>query len=165
MDNSVLLNMLSTLMSSPKKPEESYTTPSHSKDLDYMYPYGDFPIKYTKSYQEYQRISRNNILYPSQYQTSNAESIQPDSTTTDSSNTPNTSISMSSIMPLIQSLLSGKKNSSEDILNNILPLLFKDSPSITPLLSLIKSSSTAHKPSVNTLNTDKVDIDSLQIIN
>lgn len=144
MDN--LLELLK-LFQNNKEPESKPI----SKELKEQYPYGEFPIRYTKSGQEtIRKQSEHRFSY---------EHDQPNTDTTKSD------ISLESLLPLIQTMSSGKKDSN-NMIGALSSLLFKDNPQIANLLKLFPVKNNVNiKNTDNFPNTNKVQINSLKRIN
>lgn len=143
MDISSIANLFKTLSSGQGTDEKETNV---SDEISMQYPYGDFPIRYTKSGQEaLRRQSETRFLNP------------PTQT-----NTQNSDLDISTIVTLL-SLFGGKKKSSSDILELLSPILFKNNPELKTLLKLFNKESP--KEIVNTEdfpNTHKVSISSLK---
>ena len=146
-----LINLMSTL-SQNKQEQPKQTIPKEILD---QYPYGDFPIKYTKTGQETIRINSQNRF---SYQ----EDIPQNTEEKD-----NTSLDLNSLLPLIQ-ILSNKTHSQKDMLQVFSKILFKDHPEMESLLKLF---STNQNKDINTQeinntknfpDTNKVSISSLK---
>ena len=160
MINDNLLNMITSIMSNlptSTKPQNETNNTDISHELKSMYPYGEFPVKYTKSYQDHIRQNLNNdTAY-----TDNKSTID---TYINEQPTTSQSLDLKTILPLIQNLSSGNRD-SKSLINAITPLLFKDQPN---LLSLIDSLPLTNKKSAidtNTLNVDRIDLDSYTLVN
>ena len=124
------------------------------KEILDQYPYGQFPIKYTKSGQETIRKQSEN-----RYSYSDTES-----TTEKQSNSFDIS-SLSAFLPIIQALSGGKKN-SKDLMNIFGKILFKDNPELQKIINLLpKTKSQEIDNSSNDFNTQSVNITSLKRIN
>lgn len=132
---------------SPNKEEATLNIPREILD---QYPYGQFPVRYTKAGQE-------NIRKESENRFSYKEEPQP-TPSKDNSN-------ILELLPLIQ-MLSGKKNSKE-MFKMLSKLLFKDHKELEKLFELIQPCSIKSQElkSKNQFpNTDKVKISSLKRI-
>ena len=119
-----------------------------SKELKEQYPYGEFPIRYTKTGQESIREhSEKRFSYDAPLEQ------------------PKPNISIESLLPLIQTLSSGKK-SGGNMLEIVSKLLFKDNPQMANLLKLFpKKNNVEIKNADNFPDTKKVEISSLKRIN
>lgn len=123
------------------------------KELSDQYPYGKFPIQYTKTGQEkLRRESESRFSYK--------ENIEERPT-----NDTNNNLDISSFLPIIQVMSSGKKN-PQDIMKIFSKILFKDHPEYEKLFTLF----TKHKPQEfakkdDFPNTNKIQISSLKRIN
>lgn len=145
MENTNLSNLINILSRNTSN-EQAMEQVVPKEVLD-QYPYGDFPLKYTKVGQEYLRKnSEARYLNPTPpYQES--KEPKPD---------------MSTLVSLL-SLVGNKKKNPNDMLELFSSLLFKDNPEIKNLLKLFGSKK---QPEINTCNTfpdtDKVKISSLK---
>lgn len=143
-----LLNLINILSKSSTDNNE------HKQDIPQeilsQYPYGDFPIRYTKSGQEsLRRESEKRYAYEKK------EDEQ-------SSHTNN--ISIAELIPFLQ-LLGNKKEPTETF-QLLTKLLFKDNKEIESLFKLIPKSKPQEIDHENEFpNTNKVKINSLQRIN
>ena len=153
MDN--LINLMSTLyQKNNTPPPQQQNIPKEILD---QYPYGEFPIRYTKVGQEdIRKNSENRFAY----------TIEP--TQIDNQNNSN-NLDFKTLLPLIQTL-SNKNTSSKDMFKVFSQLLFKDNPELQSLLELFSKTTT---PSIKNQeidnrelfpNTNKVSISSLQKI-
>lgn len=144
MDN--LLDILK-LFQDNKQPLQSNQI---SKELKEQYPYGEFPIKYTKTGQETIRKQSENRF---SYETNSDEK----------SNQSN--INLESLLPLIQTLSSGKKDNNS-MMNIMSKILFKDNPQIANLFKLFPPKNNINIKNSDTFpDTNKVQINSLKRIN
>lgn len=122
-----------------------------SKELREQYPYGEFPIRYTKSGQETLRKHSENRF---SYNEDKIEQIAPQGN----------NLSLETILPLIQTLSSSKKN-NENMIEVFSKLLFKDNPQINSLLKLFQNKKSINiKSSDDFPDTNKVEISSLNRI-
>lgn len=118
-----------------------------------QYPYGQFPLRYTKSGQEIIRKQSENRFSYNEYPTKNAKTDNP-----------NTNLNLTTLLPLIQ-MLSGGKKSSKDMMQLFSKLLFKDNPDMQKLINLIPNLKGQEiKSEENFPNTNKVKISSLKKI-
>ena len=142
MDN--LLELLKLFSNNKQEPVVTI-----SKELKEQYPYGEFPIRYTKT-------GQNSIREHSEKRFSYDTPPQ----------TQKTDISIESILPLIQTLSSGKKSSS-NMLDVLSKVLLKDNPQMAGLLKLFpkKNNHTEIKGKEIFPNTNKVETSSLKRIN
>ena len=130
--------------------KENYTTKNEiPKEIKDQYPYGEFPIKYTKNGQEKIRIqSENRFSYSEeQKQQQNNGSLEQ----------------LNLFIPLIQ-MMTNKKE-PKDMLQIFGKLLFKDNPELQKLFSLmpkIKSQEINNNQAFP--NTNKINISSLKKI-
>jgi len=131
---------------SPSQKEEKVVI---SKELQEQYPYGEFPIRYTKSGQEtIRKQSEKRFSYD-----------EPKEHTIKENN-----FNIETLLPLIQTLSSGKKQGG-NLLQMLTPILFKDNPQMAQLFKLFPQ-----KPKVDIKNdeffpdTNKVEINSLRKI-
>lgn len=144
MDTSSMESLIKLL--SANTSQSSQSNEPIKKEIDMQYPYGDFPIRYTKSGQEFMRKNSE-----ARYQSPPPPEPQQSS-----------SIDISTLVTLM-SLLGGKKKSSSDMLELISPILFKNNPELKSLLKLFNKD----KPkeiigSQDFPNTNKVSISSLK---
>lgn len=148
-----LINLISSL--SQNKTTSPTSQPNIPKEILEQYPYGDFPIRYTKVGQEVLRSNSENRFA---YQETPLEK-QPSETTLD----------FKSLIPLLQ-VLTNKNHSSKDMFNVFSQLLFKDKPEFKPIIDLLSRTTT--QPIKNQEidnrdtfpNTNTVSISSLQKI-
>ncbi|MBE5757503.1 MAG: hypothetical protein E7345_01045 [Clostridiales bacterium] len=106
MDNiSEIIKMLSS-----NKPETKTSIP---KEISDQYPYGEFPIRYTKSGQE--KIRKHS---ESRFSYSEPPKLE---------NNDNNSFDIQSLLPLIH-IFSGGKKSPQDLMHLFGKMLFKDNP-------------------------------------
>lgn len=125
------------------------------KEILEQYPYGEFPLRYTKSGQEYLRKN-------SEARYLNSPPSTQDKVEDDTSKP----IDLSTILTL-STLLSNKKKQPSDMLELISSILFKDNPEIKKLLKLFKPTTKAQEviPKEDFPDTNKVCISSLKRIN
>ena len=149
-----LINLMSTL-SQNKHEQPKQTIP---KEILEQYPYGDFPIRYTKIGQETIRINSQNRFSYKEDITQNTEQKE------------STSLDLNSLLPLIQ-ILSNKNHSQKDMLQAFSKILFKDNPEIESLLKLFTSTQNQDikTQEINNTNnfpdTNKICISSLKRVN
>lgn len=116
MDNTNFSNLINILSKTPI----DATNGNIPKEVLDQYPYGDFPLRYTKTGQEFLRKnSEARYLNPSPNPEAN-KSSEPD---------------MSTLVSIL-SLLGGKKKSSNDIFELLSSILFKDNPELKNILKL-----------------------------
>ena len=139
MDNN-LIEIISSLYKQKDTPPVEI-----SQELKNQYPYGEFPIKYTRHGQEeIRKHSENRFLVPEPTRENK-----------------NTDLNIMSLLPLLQ-LLGGKKN-SKDMMQILSGILFKDNPEMQKLFKLIPSPNKEIKKSSSDFpDTNKVNISSLQ---
>ena len=125
------------------------------KEISDQYPYGQFPIQYTKHGQEtIRKQSENRFSY--------ADNITDENKS--KNNIANSPLSL--LLPLIQTMSNNKKQ-PKDLMQIFGKLLFKDNPELQQLLSLmpkIKSQEINSNTTSNFPNTQKVNISSLKKI-
>lgn len=123
------------------------------KEISDQYPYGEFPIRYTKSGQESIRKSSENRYSYSEPVKTMETSPKPDMS------------SISILLPLIQ-MLSGQKKQPKDMFQLLSKLLFKDNPEMSKLFQMIPQikGQEINNSKVNDFDTNKVNISSLQKI-
>lgn len=123
------------------------------KEIKDQYPYGEFPIQYTKSGQEtIRKQSENRFSYSEEKNNSQPENAKPDAN------------QLSLLLPIIQMLSSNKKN-PKDLMQVFGKLLFKDNPDLQRLFNLMpKVKSQEIKTEESFPNTNKVNINSLKRI-
>jgi uncharacterized protein YdiU (UPF0061 family) len=120
------------------------------KEIEKQYPYGQFPIKYTKSGQE-------NIRKQSESRYSNTEHNKYEETTKDN-------LGLETILPFIQLMTTGKKN-NKDMMGILSKLLFKDKPELQKLFNLLpntKQKNQEIKSNEQFPDTNKIKISSLK---
>lgn len=118
-----------------------------------QYPYGQFPLRYTKSGQEIIRKQSENRFSYNENPINNTKVDNP-----------NTNFNLTTLLPLIQ-MLSGGKKSSKDMMQIFSKLLFKDNPDMQKLINLIPNLKGQEiKSEDNFPNTNKVKISSLKKI-
>ena len=124
------------------------------KEIVDQYPYGQFPLRYTKSGQEIiRKQSESRYSYNSQPNQAEEPSNQSDK------------LNLSMLLPIIQMLSGGKKN-SKDIMQIFSKLIFKDNPDMQKLFSMLPNLKGAEvkKQEDSFPNTNKVEISSLKKI-
>ena len=121
MDN--IFDMLGKLGSQKSQNESSQAVPKEILD---QYPYGQFPLRYTKSGQEILRKqSENRFSYEQEKKTISTQGEKQDS-----------GLNMQMLIPIIQMLSGGKKN-QKDMMQIFSKLLFKDNPDMQKLFSIL----------------------------
>ncbi|MBQ7352185.1 MAG: hypothetical protein IJW59_04955 [Clostridia bacterium] len=140
-----LINLIK-LLSNSNKPQQQEKQKIPKEIID-QYPYGEFPIRYTRTGQEdIRKNSENRFSYTEQRdEKTNLEN----------------NFDLQSILPLLQML--GKKGNTTDILKTISSLIFKDQPELQKIFELLpqtKSKDTNHSNNFPDLN--KVNIASLK---
>lgn len=150
MDN--IFNMLDKLNSNNSSTVENNNIPKEILD---QYPYGQFPIRYTKYGQE---IIRKQSESRFKYENDNVQNIEK--------NTIDKKLDISTLLPIIQMLSSGKK-SNKDMMQLFSKILFKDNPDLQKLFSLFPTikGQDIDKQKDEFPNTNKVEISSLKKIN
>lgn len=131
-------------------PNKEEATPNIPREILDQYPYGQFPVRYTKAGQE-------NIRKESENRFSYKEEPQPPP--------PNDSPNILELLPLIQ-MLSGKKDSKE-MFKTLSKFLFKGNKELEKLFELIQPCSIKSqelKSKDEFPDTDKVKISSLKRI-
>lgn len=130
-------------------------SPTIPKEVLDQYPYGEFPLRYTKSGQD---ILRKN---------SEARYLNdtPPTQTKEENNT-STPLDISTILTL-SSLLTNKKKQPSNMLELISSILFKDNPEIKKLLKLFTTTTKTQEiiPKEDFPDTNKVCISTLKRIN
>ena len=115
--------MLGKLGSQKSQNENSQAVPKEILD---QYPYGQFPLRYTKSGQEILRKqSENRFSYEQEKKTVSTQGEKQDS-----------GLNMQMLIPIIQMLSGGKKN-QKDMMQIFSKLLFKDNPDMQKLFSIL----------------------------
>ena len=124
------------------------------KEVLDQYPYGEFPIRYTKSGQEdIRRNSEKRFSYDTQQQTTHEDLNKPN----------NNDLNITSLLPLIQ-LMSNKKQPA-DTMKILSEILFKDNKDFQQIFNLIsKQKPQEFDKSDSFPNTNKVNISSLKRI-
>lgn len=117
MDNTNFSNLINILSGAQTT---SNTTTNIPKEVLEQYPYGDFPIRYTRSGQEFLRKN------------SEARYLNPPPPQKPSEST-NSDIST---LITLMSLLGGKKKSSNEMFELFSSILFKDNPELKKLIKL-----------------------------
>lgn len=145
MENTNLSNLINILSHSTSS--ENVATQDIPKEVLDQYPYGDFPLRYTKVGQEYLRKNSEARYLNPTLAHQESKKLDPD---------------MSTLVSLL-SLVGNKKKNPNDMLELFSSLLFKDNPEIKNLLKLFGSKK---QPEVNSCNTfpsaDSVKISSLK---
>ncbi len=158
MDNSIL-NIFNSLTQNKIKQEDNHSNNIPKEVLD-QYPYGQFPIRYTKVGQEsIRKNSENRFSY-------NNEPSEKDISSNISSANDNTSTDLSGLLPIIQ-ILTNKEHSSKDMFGILSQILLKDNPELQKLLQLFAPSKNNIKSQeINNLSifpdTNKVSIANLK---
>lgn len=120
------------------------------KEIINQYPYGDFPIKYTKSGQEKIRIQSEH-RYENYIE--NATPIESQ----------NNSTNIDTILPLIQ-ILTKKQKNPNDMMEIMSKILFKDNPQMEKIFTLFNNN--IKKQNIDNTSTfpdtNKYDIDKLK---
>lgn len=149
MDN--ILNLLSLLNSSQKK--EEHEAPKIPKEILEQYPYGKFPIRYTKSGQEsLRKESENRFSYKDEIKKEDEQSSNQNN------------FNLTELLPLLQ-LMSGKKDQT-DMFKILSKMLFKDNKDLEGLFRLMKPSKPQELTNEDSFpDTNKVKISSLKRIN
>lgn len=151
MDN--IFEMLGKLNSN----NNSKDTNSIPKEIIDQYPYGQFPLRYTKTGQEIirkQSESRYSYEQPNNYNEPPQE------------NKSDNNLNLSMLLPFIQMLSGGKKN-PKDMMQVFSKLLFKDNPDMQKLFSMLPNIKGLDVKTTNNEtfpNTNKVEISSLKRI-
>lgn len=145
-----LLQILN-LLNNTSKQNETPTQQEIPKEILDQYPYGDFPIRYTK-------VGQENIRKQSEKRFSYEESI-PNKTI---NNEQNNNLNLTSLLPFIQ-LMSGKKQ-PHDMMKLLSQLLFKDNKDMQKLFELFPMKSQEIKNNNNFPDLNKVKISSLKRI-
>lgn len=114
--------MLGKLGSQKSQNENSQAVPKEILD---QYPYGQFPLRYTKSGQEILRKQSENRFSYEQEKTVSTQGEKQDS-----------GLNMQMLIPIIQMLSGGKKN-QKDMMQIFSKLLFKDNPDMQKLFSIL----------------------------
>lgn len=123
------------------------------KEVQDQYPYGEFPIKYTRSGQEtIRKQSENRFSYKEE------EKVEQKNNSFDVN-------SLGFLLPLMQ-MFSGDKKQPKDLLQIFGKLLFKDNPELQKLLNIIPKmkSQEVNSDSEKFPDTNKVQISSLKRI-
>ena len=151
MDN--IFEMLGKLNSN----NNSKDTNSIPKEIIDQYPYGQFPLRYTKTGQE---IIRKQSESRYSYEQQNNYNEPPQENKSDNN------LNLSMLLPFIQ-MLSGGKKSSKDMMQVFSKLLFKDNPDMQKLFSMLPNIKGLDVKTTNNEtfpNTNKVEISSLKRI-
>lgn len=145
------------ILSNFSKSQDNKNDNNIPKEVIDQYPYGQFPLRYTKSGQEIiRKQSESRYLYDSPSQSIQNNNPPPPKD--------DNSLNLSLLLPIIQ-MLSGGKKSSKDMLGIFSKLLFKDNPDMQKLFSMlpnIKSQELSNEDNFPT--TNKVQISSLKKI-
>lgn len=135
----------------------SKKTNSIPKEIIDQYPYGQFPLRYTKTGQE---IIRKQSESRYSYEQSNNYTEPPQDSKGDNN------INLSMLLPFIQ-MLSGGKKSPKDMMQVFSKLIFKDNPDMQKLFSMLPNIKGLDVKTTNSdtfPNTNKVEISSLKRI-
>ncbi|MBO7218799.1 MAG: hypothetical protein J6V40_02375 [Clostridia bacterium] len=159
--NENILNIISSMLTSKDSAPSNtsnYNTSPISNDLKNMYPYGDFPIRYTKNYQAHLKNNLNQVdSFIQNTNTENVDSyIQP--------NTPQNNFDIKTLLPLIQNL-SNNNLDTRSLLSSLMPLIFKDQNNILPLIEALPLAPKKNAPNLSTLNVDREDLDAYILLN
>lgn len=146
-DISSLISIISA-MSNTTTPN-TYNSQPHTipKELEDQYPYGQFPIRYTKYGQEELRKHSENRFSIRQQETQPSESQ-------------NNNIDLSSMLPLIQML--SNKQQPKDMFKILSKLLFKDNKELEKIFEAFPIKSQSIVPKEDFPNTQKINIQSLK---
>ena len=146
-----IINLFKAITSTNKK--EQADTPPIPKEVIDQYPYGQFPLKYTKSGQEIiRKQSENRFSYKE------PENIEKDEKK-------DNNMDLNTLLPIIQILSGGKKN-SKDMFKILAKILFKDNPEMEKIMSLMPNLKTQEYNTQESEfpDTNKVKISSLKKI-
>lgn len=127
------------------------------KEIIDQYPYGQFPLRYTKTGQE---IIRKQSESRYSYEQPNTYNEPPQENKSDNN------LNLSMLLPFIQMLSGGKKN-PKDMMQVFSKLLFKDNPDMQKLFSMLPNIKGLDVKTTNNEtfpNTNKVEISSLKRI-
>ncbi len=124
------------------------------KEVIEQYPYGEFPLRYTKSGQEIiRKQSESRFKYDNPVATQN---VSPDNKSEN--------LNLSMLLPLIQ-MMSGSKKNPKDMMQIFSKLLFKDNPDMQKLFSMLPNIKGQEITPQNEFpDTNKVSISSLKKI-
>ena len=142
-DISSVINILNN-MSNTNSTDKS--EPTISQELQDQYPYGQFPIRYTKHGQEELRKQSENRF--SDYPQSTQENSQ------------NNNFDLSTLLPLIQ-LLSNKQQ-PKDMFKILSKLLFKDNKDLEKIFNSISVKSQSITPKDPFPDTQKINLNTLK---
>ncbi len=121
MENTNLSNLINILSSA--KTDKEVSSESIPKEILDQYPYGDFPIRYTKTGQEFLRKNSE-----ARYLNPTPQRKEPQSQ----------EFNISTLVTLL-SLVGTKKKSPSDMLELFSSILFKDNPEIKNILKLFNA--------------------------
>lgn len=160
--NESILNIISSMLTNNKNHSPTsatnYTNTPISNDLKNMYPYGDFPIRYTKNYQDYLKSNLNNgNAFSMNYSSENIDNTIPTTTTQNN-------FDIKTLLPLIENL-SNNNLDTKSLLSSLMPLLFKDQNNLLPLLEALPLTPKKNAPKSSTLNVDREDLDAYILLN
>ena len=159
--NESVLNILSNMLinkDSTTSAAKNYNTAPKSNDLNNMYPYGDFPIRYTKNYQAYLKSNLNRVdTFSTNTDTENIDSNYQNNTTQNN-------FDIKSLLSLIQNLSSNNLD-TKSLLSTLIPLLFKDQNNLLPLIDALTLTHKKNTPKPSTLNVDREDLDAYILLN
>lgn len=150
MDN--IFDMLGKLGSQKSENENPQAT--IPKEILDQYPYGQFPLRYTKSGQEILRKqSENRFSFEQEKTPVSAQGVKQEN-----------GLNMQMLIPIIQMLSGGKKN-QKDMMQIFSKLLFKDNPDMQKLFSILPNIKGQEiNSSENFPDTNKVKISTLKKI-
>ncbi len=134
--------------------QENKTENIIPKEVLDQYPYGEFPIRYTKLGQEtIRKQSENRFSYNNDEQSKN-----------NNKSNDNNFLQIGTLLPFIQMLAGGKKQ-PKDMMQLFSKFLFKDNPELQKLFSLIPNIKNQEiKNNSEFPNTNKIQISSLKRI-
>lgn len=149
-----IVKLLSNNNTKPSTPQEQ-PIPKEIKD---QYPYGDFPIRYTKSGQEtIRKQSENRYSYTPEF---SEEEKKEDNKSSD--------MNLSMLLPLIQ-MMSGGKKQPKDMMQMFAKIFFKDNPDMQKIFNLIPNLTNIKGQEIKSEqefpDTNKVQISNLKRIN
>lgn len=125
MDNLLnILNLFNKNQENNKPEEHKQQVPQEILD---QYPYGQFPIRYTKPGQENIRKNSENRF---SYNNINEEN---------NNHKENNNFDLTTLLPLIQ-LMSSKENNNSNMLKVLSKILFKDNPEMEKVLDIFQKS-------------------------
>lgn len=143
MDNNII-DLIKTFSNKQSPPPQEIP-----KELKEQYPYGEFPIRYTKSGQEKIRVSSEKRF--------SYEDTPPPTKNS------NPSLNLEVLLPLIQSMTN--KKSPQNMMSILSKLLFKDNPEMEKLFKLFPMKNTVEVKNASDFpDTNVVKISSLKRI-